>query len=230
MLELARAVDLGGLINALVNPCDKGDVHDRPIPCGFPQLNKYEQIRPVFRLRIPIDLRQAKRRKNRVVNEPAVRVQKRKNEIRKDDHRDQVRQHEARMKDLGKSFAEQLRHEDGDNDRHNRPQYDKGGIIQQRVSRHDPGIARLKQKLEIVESDPIAAEYAFGIVNIFKGNKDADHRNITVYNKIQQSGSGQEQERKRLFRPFRFCPRGCHIDILLHYAKWIRTGSTSQNT
>ncbi|MNL45081.1 hypothetical protein D3C87_1676970 [compost metagenome] len=126
-----------------------------------------------------------------MIDEPAVRVKESKDQQGKNNHGDQVGQNQPGHKKLRVQLAQQLRHQDGNNNGNYGPQRNKGDIVEQGVPRHNPGIAGLEQKGKVLESDPIASENSFGVIDILEGDKHPEHRKIAVDQKIEQARSGQ---------------------------------------
>ena len=188
--ELARPVDPGGLVNALVYAENGSHVDDRAPPRALPQTDDDEGRGPYVGRGIKGNGRAAERSDG--VVDHAVGTEKRH---RKERHRrpgNEVGQRHQRLRGLDEPPFVEFAHHDGDHQRTDRSRYDEQGVQIKRVERYlDPG-GTGKEKAEVFQPRPRACEHARDGIEVLKRDDHADHRKISEYDNEKQSGQKQQ--------------------------------------
>ena len=193
LLETARTVDFGGLVQFLIYARQRGDIEDavpaHALPDGGDNINRNKQagVGEHRFAAVPKELRD-------LIDETAG-VRKAHNHAAHDDNGDKVRHIGHRLDDLDelfmRNFVEQQRKNDGNREaENNAAQTDGDGVFNQA-----PEILALEEVNEIFESYPFVVQNT-GVqrVVVLKCDQGAVHRLIAEDDIVQKHGQHQQIE------------------------------------
>ena len=110
-----------------------------------------------------------------IVQQAAFRVQESVNQVRNNNHGNQVGQEQATLKKLGDCQLVQLIHHDGQRNGKHRGGNNEHNVVCQSIADHCECGIRTEQKLKVLKTAPVALERAFDIAVILERKKNADH-------------------------------------------------------
>ena len=146
--------------------------------------------------------------KNGIIHK-AVCTQKCINKIRHNDDRYHVWKANRRLDKFCNLHLPDLRHHNCNGKRKYQSSENKYQIVAQSITDHDRSIFCLKQVFKVFKPHPGTTPNSFGVVQIFKGNRDSIHRKIVIDDQINHSRKKHQKQwniiHSFLFSFFRSC-------------------------
>ncbi|MNW63306.1 hypothetical protein D3C74_415050 [compost metagenome] len=130
--------------------------------------------------RIPVVRIHSEGFQNKFIDESQFRIQKSINDIADNDHGNEIGQDHCALKELGGEFIFDLVKEKCQHHSQYRIDYQKTNVVQQCIPNDQPSVVRSKQKLKVVQSNPLAFPYSVCIIQVLEGQKNTKHRQIVI--------------------------------------------------